>query len=312
MAEVRFQQVSKTFPPRRPKGGPVQVLQQLDLQIADGEFLVLVGPSGCGKSTLLRLLAGLDQPSSGEIYVGERPVSRLRPAQRDVAMVFQSYALYPHLSVADNIGFGLRRSRPRSALQQLQDSLHNATRGLPGALVVPSKREEQIGRRAQPDATEADRDAAGERGLVPEDRLLVEGAGALGVLEDQDAVLGHARAGRVIGALDDPEAAAVIDRVSDGLDDLRLADDQLDAEARGDLEGGGGTSRRESRLAGGRTILVVERFVGRVDEGRAKRECEEVTHGDNRPAALILRHPYCWQRNDPCRFGHIDNINEGK
>ena len=149
LAEVRFQQVSKTFPPRRPQGAPVQVLQQLDLRIADGEFLVLVGPSGCGKSTLLRLLAGLDQPSSGEIFVGDRPVSRLRPAQRDVAMVFQSYALYPHLSVANNIGFGLRRSRPRTALQQLQDSLHNATRGLPGALRVPSKREEQIGRRIQ-------------------------------------------------------------------------------------------------------------------------------------------------------------------
>ena len=149
MAEVRFQQVSKTFPPRRPQGAPVQVLQQLDLRIADGEFLVLVGPSGCGKSTLLRLLAGLDQPSSGEIFVGDRPVSRLRPAQRDVAMVFQSYALYPHLSVADNIGFGLRRSRPRTALQQLQDSLHNATRGLPGALRVPSNREKQIGRRIQ-------------------------------------------------------------------------------------------------------------------------------------------------------------------
>ncbi len=149
LAEVRFQQVSKTFPSRRPQGAPVQVLQQLDLQVADGEFLVLVGPSGCGKSTLLRLLAGLDQPSSGEIFVGDRPVSRLRPAQRDVAMVFQSYALYPHLSVADNIGFGLRRSRPRTALQQLQDSLHNATRRLPGVLRVPSKREEQIGRRIQ-------------------------------------------------------------------------------------------------------------------------------------------------------------------
>jgi len=81
--------------------------------------------------------------------VGDRPVSRLRPAQRDVAMVFQSYALYPHLSVADNIGFGLRRSRPRSAIQQLQDSIHNATRRLPGALRMPSKREEQIGRRIQ-------------------------------------------------------------------------------------------------------------------------------------------------------------------
>ena len=146
MAEVRFQQVSKTYPPRR-GGDPVQVLRQLDLQIQDGEFLVLVGPSGCGKSTLLRLLAGLEQPSQGEIYVGNRPVSSLRPAQRDVAMVFQSYALYPHLTVAGNIGFGLRRSRNRTALEQLQDSLHLATRRLPGPLRLRSRREERIAQR---------------------------------------------------------------------------------------------------------------------------------------------------------------------
>ncbi|MCT0227279.1 ATP-binding cassette domain-containing protein [Synechococcus sp. CS-1331] len=146
MAEVRFQQVSKTYPPRR-GSEPVEVLRQLDLQIGDGEFLVLVGPSGCGKSTLLRLLAGLEQPSGGEIYVGSRPVSQLRPAQRDVAMVFQSYALYPHLSVADNIGFGLRRSRRRSLLQQLQDSLHLASRGLPRRLQLQSPREGRIAER---------------------------------------------------------------------------------------------------------------------------------------------------------------------
>ena len=146
MAEVRFQQVSKTYPPRR-GSEPVEVLRQLDLDIEDGEFLVLVGPSGCGKSTLLRLLAGLEQPSGGEIYVGSRPVSQLRPAQRDVAMVFQSYALYPHLSVADNIGFGLRRSRRRSLLQQLQDSLHLASRGLPPRLQLHSPREGRIAER---------------------------------------------------------------------------------------------------------------------------------------------------------------------
>jgi multiple sugar transport system ATP-binding protein len=146
LAEVRFQQVSKTYPPRR-GSDPVEVLRQLDLQIQDGEFLVLVGPSGCGKSTLLRLLAGLEQPSHGEIYVGNRPVSQLRPAQRDVAMVFQSYALYPHLTVADNIGFGLRRSRSRTALQQVQDSLHLASRRLPRPLQVPSRREERIAQR---------------------------------------------------------------------------------------------------------------------------------------------------------------------
>ncbi|MCP9883445.1 ATP-binding cassette domain-containing protein [Cyanobium sp. Alchichica 3B3-8F6] len=146
MAEVRFEQVSKTYPPRR-GSDPVEVLRQLDLQIQDGEFLVLVGPSGCGKSTLLRLLAGLEQPSHGEIYVGNRPVSQLRPAQRDVAMVFQSYALYPHLTVGGNIGFGLRRSRHRTALQQLQDSLHLASRRLPGPLQVRSRREERIAQR---------------------------------------------------------------------------------------------------------------------------------------------------------------------
>ena len=146
MAEVRFQQVSKTYPPRR-GSAPVEVLRSLDLAIEDGEFLVLVGPSGCGKSTLLRLLAGLEAPSSGEVYVGDRCVTRLRPAQRDVAMVFQSYALYPHLSVADNIGFGLRRQRRRTPLQQLGDGLHRASRKLPEPLRLPSGREVRIEQR---------------------------------------------------------------------------------------------------------------------------------------------------------------------
>ncbi len=152
MADVRFHQVGKTYPPRR-GGSPVEVLRQLDLHIEDGEFLVLVGPSGCGKSTLLRLLAGLEATTAGEIYVGERPVSRLRPAQRNVAMVFQSYALYPHLSVAGNIGFGLRRSRPRSLPQQLQDGLHRASRRLPAVLRIPSERERRIEQRIDEVAT---------------------------------------------------------------------------------------------------------------------------------------------------------------
>ncbi|MEB3308268.1 MAG: ATP-binding cassette domain-containing protein [Cyanobacteriota bacterium] len=147
MAEVRFQQISKTYPARRAGDAPVTVLQTLDLTIADGEFLVLVGPSGCGKSTLLRMLAGLEHPSEGEIWVDERPVTGLRPAQRDVAMVFQSYALYPHLSVADNIGFGLRRSRPRTPVQLLLDTLHRSSRSLPRPLRFPSSREAQIERR---------------------------------------------------------------------------------------------------------------------------------------------------------------------
>ena len=135
--------MGKTYPPRR-GAAPVEVLRDLDLTISDGEFLVLVGPSGCGKSTLLRLLAGLESPSSGDLFVGDRRVTQLRPSQRDVAMVFQSYALYPHLSVADNIGFGLRRQRQRSPLQELADGLHRASRGLPGPLRFRSRREDRI------------------------------------------------------------------------------------------------------------------------------------------------------------------------
>lgn len=127
----------------------MEVLSALDLRIPDGEFLVLVGPSGCGKSTLLRMLAGLETPSSGEIWVGDRPVSRLRPSQRDVAMVFQSYALYPHLSVADNIGFGLRRRTPRTPLQTLQDQGHRFSHSWPKPLRLPSSREERIAARVQ-------------------------------------------------------------------------------------------------------------------------------------------------------------------
>ncbi len=162
LAEVRFQQVSKTFPPRR-GSAPVEVLRQLDLHVHDGEFLVLVGPSGCGKSTLLRILAGLETPSSGEVIVGERRVTRLRPAQRDVAMVFQSYALYPHLSVADNIGFGLRRSRPRTPPQQLRDGLHRLSRGLPAPLRIVSRRERRIEERIQAVAEQLELDGLLDR-----------------------------------------------------------------------------------------------------------------------------------------------------
>ena len=146
MAGVRFEDLSKTYPGR---GGsdPVEVIRKLNLTINNGEFLVLVGPSGCGKSTLLRLLAGLDNPTSGEIRIGSRPISNVPPARRDVAMVFQSYALYPHLSVRDNLSFGLRRSQARSLLQQIQDQAFRSTRALPKPLRVRSVREERIAAR---------------------------------------------------------------------------------------------------------------------------------------------------------------------
>ena len=104
MADIRLRGVNKTF-------GAVQVINGVDLDIADGEFCVFVGPSGCGKSTLLRLVAGLEDFSSGELAIGGRSVTRLPPSERGVAMVFQSYALYPHMSVYDNMAFGLKLAK---------------------------------------------------------------------------------------------------------------------------------------------------------------------------------------------------------
>ena len=102
MASVRLEGVKKTYP-----NGHVAA-QGLDLQINDGEFMVLVGPSGCGKSTALRMIAGLETPTGGRILIGDRDVTMLPPQDRDIAMVFQTYALYPHMTVRQNLGFGLR------------------------------------------------------------------------------------------------------------------------------------------------------------------------------------------------------------
>jgi multiple sugar transport system ATP-binding protein len=105
MAEIRVERVSKVFP-----GGNVAV-NDLSLTVGDGEFLVLVGPSGCGKSTLLRIIAGLEEPTVGRIFVGDTEITDLEPKRRDFAMVFQNYALYPHMTVEKNLGFGLKLRR---------------------------------------------------------------------------------------------------------------------------------------------------------------------------------------------------------
>jgi multiple sugar transport system ATP-binding protein len=109
MAALRIKELVKKY-------GAAAVLHGVDLDVADGEFVVLVGPSGCGKSTLLRMIAGLDDISSGQMWIGERLANGLSPQNRNISMVFQSYALFPHMRVADNVGFGPRIRRDAPAM----------------------------------------------------------------------------------------------------------------------------------------------------------------------------------------------------
>jgi multiple sugar transport system ATP-binding protein len=130
-------------------------LHDINLTVNDGEFMVLVGPSGCGKSTLLRLISGLERLTSGDIWVGDRIVNGLPPKQRDIAMVFQSYALYPHLSVYDNLAFGLRRAKASKGTDKfawlesawLENVWGSLTRQLPPALRYQSAAELKIAQR---------------------------------------------------------------------------------------------------------------------------------------------------------------------
>ena len=137
MAGLSFKGVGKRY------GDNPPVVQQLDLSVEPGEFMVLVGPSGCGKSTTLRMLAGLEEVSEGQIFIGEREVTHTPPAERGVAMVFQSYALYPHMTVAENMGFALKmagRSRGEidaavlaaAQVLQIEPLLHRLPRELSG------------------------------------------------------------------------------------------------------------------------------------------------------------------------------------
>jgi multiple sugar transport system ATP-binding protein len=115
MARIAFQGIAKRF-------GDVSVIEQLDLEIHDQEFMVFVGPSGCGKSTALRMIAGLEEPSEGTLVIGDRVVNDVHPKDRDVAMVFQSYALYPHMTVRENIAFGLQiRKVAQAEIDKLVD-----------------------------------------------------------------------------------------------------------------------------------------------------------------------------------------------
>src|SRR3981189_2239955 len=112
MAEVRFEQATRVYP-----GSDTPAVDALDLHVQDGEFMVLVGPSGSGKTTALRMLAGLEEVDAGAIYIGDRDVTDVAPKDRDVAMVFQNYALYPYLTVEANIGFPLKVARVKKSVR---------------------------------------------------------------------------------------------------------------------------------------------------------------------------------------------------
>lgn len=182
MAQVVLENIYKSFqkgapkePKREPKVEsvdsslltphslpPTAVLRSINLSVQDGEFMVLVGPSGCGKSTLLRLIAGLEELTGGNIRVGDRLVNELPPKERDIAMVFQNYALYPHMTVYDNLAFGLRRttfgnskvstespSNSKRGEKWGENFLVGATRSLPKGLRFVSDRERAVEQRVQ-------------------------------------------------------------------------------------------------------------------------------------------------------------------
>ncbi|MBD2446514.1 ABC transporter ATP-binding protein [Nostoc sp. FACHB-152] len=166
MAQVILENVYKSFPPRKgeinaaqERAENINVLRRINLTIADGEFMVLVGPSGCGKSTLMRLIAGLETLTGGNILVGDRLINDLPPKERDIAMVFQNYALYPHMTVYDNIAFGLRRRESRGAgepgsrgaktPQWSENFLVGVTRKLPKGLRYVSPKERLVDERVR-------------------------------------------------------------------------------------------------------------------------------------------------------------------
>ena len=129
MASISLNHIKKVYP------GDIEVISDLNLQIKDKEFVVLVGPSGCGKSTTLRMIAGLEEISDGEMYIGDRKVNDVAPKDRDIAMVFQNYALYPHMTVYKNMAFALKlRKTPKDEIDR---KVHEAAKVLDRASAQP-------------------------------------------------------------------------------------------------------------------------------------------------------------------------------
>ena len=147
MSEIVLSGVSKTFP------GGAKAVDEISLTIEDGELMVLVGPSGCGKTTLLRMIAGLETVDDGSIRLGDRDITNLEPRDRDIAMVFQDYALYPHMNVRANLSYGLRvRKTPKHEIERRVDEvagllgLHDLLDRLPAALSGGQRQRVAMGR----------------------------------------------------------------------------------------------------------------------------------------------------------------------
>ena len=220
MAKVHFRQVTKRY-------GDLEVIHGIDLDVADGEFIVIVGPSGCGKSTLLRMVAGLETISGGEISIGDRVVNALEPKDRDIAMVFQNYALYPHMTVYGNMAYGLKiRGTSKADIDAKVQARGGNTRARADARAQAAP----AFRRTAPARGDGPRDRARARGL-PVRRAVVEPrreAARADALRDPEAAsaprhdqpVRHARPGRGddVGAAHgrDERRAGGADRYADG------------------------------------------------------------------------------------------------
>ena len=154
MSSVQIRDVRKSF-------GNFEVLHGVSIPIDDGEFVVLVGPSGCGKSTLLRMLAGLENITSGTISIGDRVVNNVQPKERDIAMVFQNYALYPHMTVAENMGFALKIAK--WSAPDIRQRVEEAAQLL---MEAPPKAQRQRRARQRPDGHQLPVRRARRRGLA--------------------------------------------------------------------------------------------------------------------------------------------------
>jgi len=141
MASLTLKAVTKSY------DGKTAVIKQIDLAVADGEFIVMVGPSGCGKSTLLRMVAGLEKTTGGDIFIGDKCVTHMEPKDRGIAMVFQNYALYPHMNVFDNMAYGLKIRG--DSKEQIRERVEEAARILElGPLLQRRPRELSGGQRS--------------------------------------------------------------------------------------------------------------------------------------------------------------------